>query len=222
VLSRLAEPCRVHPAASGLRAAVSGRRWRCSVQDARWPRLPRQSRWPTGCRRANNVGYRASCSGSGEEDYTAVGASIAVADTSGDGGPIRLAESLEKAIALAQGLPHVFIVSADDVGAPHVAPARQVMSAPNGHIAIADWFCPTTVANVQRNAHVAIVVWDAERDIGYQLVGQVEEMLDLDMIAGDLPEESETPLLPQIERELVVHVAAVLGFTYGPHSDVPE
>jgi hypothetical protein len=89
-------------------------------------------------------------------------------------------------------------------------------------VAVADWFCPITVVNVQQNAHVAVVVWDAGAGIGYQLLGQVEEMRELNLMGGYVPGEEDMPPLPQTERELLVHVNTILTFTHRPHADVPE
>jgi hypothetical protein len=34
--------------------------------------------------------------------------------------------------------------------------------------------------------------------------------------------EEDRPSLPQVERELLVHVDKILAFSQGPHSDVAE
>jgi hypothetical protein len=156
------------------------------------------------------------------KERDALGKTLYLRDAVEDIGASRHAEALNKAVALAQELPHVLIVSASDVGVPHLAPARQLTLAPGGRVTVTEWFCRTTVTNVQRNDHVAIVVWDSKADAGYQLVGRVEEMLDLDTIDGFVLGEGASTSLPQTARELVVHVTTVLRFTGGPHSDVPE
>ncbi len=131
-------------------------------------------------------------------------------------------EEFKKAVALAEKLRHVFVATADADGLPHVASAGKLASAPDGRVVLADWFCPGTVTNLQQNPCVAIVVWDAGEDVGYQLLGEVEEVKELGMLDGYVPGEEDKPPLPQVERELLVRVNKIIAFSHAPHSDVEE
>jgi predicted pyridoxine 5'-phosphate oxidase superfamily flavin-nucleotide-binding protein len=131
-------------------------------------------------------------------------------------------DTLERAVALAGNLRHVLVATADEDGLPHIASAGRLNAAPGGHVALAEWFCPGTLANLQQNRRISIVVWDAERDIGYQLLGEVEEVRELEMLDGYVPGEENRPPLPQVERELLVNVTKILAFSQAPHSDVAE
>ena len=133
-----------------------------------------------------------------------------------------MADGLEKAIELAGRLRHVFVATADDEGLPHVAAACRLTAAGEGRVAVEAWFCPGTVANVERNPRVALVVWDPSDDHGYQLVGSVEKMEALAVLDGYIPEAEGRAPLPQVERQLLVRVDTVLQFTHAPHSDVAE
>ena len=88
-------------------------------------------------------------------------------------------------------------------------------------MAVSEWFCPGTMANLEENRSVAVVVWDAEKDRGHQLVGRVAKVRERSVVDGYVPEPGETGP-PQVERELVIEVDQVLHFSQGPHSDEPE
>lgn len=131
-------------------------------------------------------------------------------------------EVLEQVKALAERVPYIYIATAGTNGRPHLASAAGFRIASGEHVLVSEWFCPRTVANLQHNLHVALVVWDPETDTGHQLVGVVEEMRELSMLDGYLPGEEATPSPPQVERELRVRVEQVLAFCHGPHSDAAE
>ena len=128
-------------------------------------------------------------------------------------------KTLNRAVALAQKLQHVFIATTDGKGLPHLAAAGKLALTPEGRVAVAAWFCPTTVANLQRNRRVALVVWEPKEDIGYQLLGETEKVEEIAMMDGYAPGiESKFPL-PQVERQLLVRVDKILDFKHAPHSD---
>jgi hypothetical protein len=131
-------------------------------------------------------------------------------------------EAIQKALELADKLQHVFVATADAKGLPHMATAGKLRLKSDGRVAVAAWFCPGTVINLQHNHRVALVVWDAIEDTGYQLVGEVQRMEELAFLDGYAPgTEGPTPS-PQVERQLIIRVDMVLGFSHAPHSDVVE
>lgn len=131
-------------------------------------------------------------------------------------------KAIHKAVELANKLQHVFVATADTSGLPHVAAAGEMALTPEGDVAVGAWFCPGTVENLQHNRHVALVVWDAGKDTGYQLLGEVKEVKELSFLDGYAPErESSTPS-PQVERQLIVRVNKTLAFSFAPHSDMEE
>ncbi len=66
------------------------------------------------------------------------------------------------------------------------------------------------------------MVWDSATDVGYQLIGALEEIKDLGVLDGYAPQvEGKTPV-PQIERQLLVHIDMVFEFKHAPHTDVEE
>ena len=128
-------------------------------------------------------------------------------------------EMIGRAVELAHRLGHVFVATAADDGTPHVAAAAQLEPASRGRVRVSAWFCPGTVTNLQENRRISLVVWDRERDDGYQLVGSVEEMTDVALMDGYTP-HTETAPMPQVERQLLVRVEETLMFTHAPHSDL--
>ena len=87
---------------------------------------------------------------------------------------------------------------------------------------MAGWLCPTTIASLQANPYIGVVVWDAVEDIGYQILGEVEEMKDLGILNRYVPEMEGKISVPQVERQLVVHVDEIFEFSQASHSDVEE
>lgn len=129
---------------------------------------------------------------------------------------------LEKVAELAEKVGHVFIATSDTDGWPHLAVARSLKLGENGRMDVREWFCPGTMENLQHNSHVSIVIWEAASDNGYQLLGEMEHMVDIGMINGYTPEmESKWPL-PQVESQLLIRVMRVTVFKRAPHSDIEE
>lgn len=131
-------------------------------------------------------------------------------------------EILKKAEQLVAKAGHLFVATVDAKGWPHVAAAGRLALTPEKHVVVTEWFCPGTVANLQANPRLSLVVWDSATDVGYQLIGELEEIKDLGVLDGYAPQvEGKTPV-PQIERQLLVHINRVFEFKRAPHTDVEE
>jgi len=128
---------------------------------------------------------------------------------------------LEEAAALGAVVGHVFVATATAEGVPHLGAAGNLAYVGDDRIAITEWFCPGTMANLEENTSIAVVVWDAQRDTGHQLIGHVERVRERSMVDG-YAADLEEPAVPQVERELIVRVDRVLLFSQAPHTDVPE
>jgi len=130
--------------------------------------------------------------------------------------------TLQKAIKLAQRTGSVFVATCSAGAMPHIASAGRIELANEASVAVTEWFCPGTVANLHANSCVAIVVWDAQADNGYQLLGRLEKIEDKGILDGYAPAiESKGPM-PQVQKRLVVRVERILEFKLGPHSDVED
>ena len=129
-------------------------------------------------------------------------------------------KNLDDAIGLMERVGHVFVATADAGGMPHVAAAAKLSKAADDQVAVSAWFCPGTVANLDNNRHISLVVWDPPTDRGFQILGAVESIAEAAMMNGYTPDsELKTPL-PQVERELLVQVDRVLAFSHAPHNDL--
>jgi uncharacterized protein len=132
------------------------------------------------------------------------------------------AEALSKAVALAKKANYVFLATADETGLPHVAAAGEISVVPiKEHVTVDAWFCPGTVANLQMNRHTAIVIWDSQRDKGFQLLGETEQVEEIAMMDGYAPGMENRPI-PQVKRRLLVRVDKIIGFRNAPHTDEEE
>ncbi len=130
-------------------------------------------------------------------------------------------EKLKKAVSLAKKMGYIFIATADGQNVAHIAAAGKVELSDKGCIAVTEWFCLQTVANLQENKYASVVVWDPVSDNGYQLLGQLEKIEDLSILDGYIPEEAKLHL-PQVERRLLIRVEKIFDFRRGPHSDTQD
>jgi hypothetical protein len=131
-------------------------------------------------------------------------------------------DSIQKAIALGSEMGHVIVATADRGGAPHVAASSRISMEDDGRIGISEWFCPGTLANLRVNSQIAIVVWDPEKDRGYQLLGRSEGIKDMAFMDGLATGAGTESPLPQVERKILVRVDRVIRFSHAPHSDLEE
>jgi hypothetical protein len=129
---------------------------------------------------------------------------------------------LAEAVNLAEKAGHVLIATADERGMPHVTAAARIALAGEETVAVTEWFCPGTVANLQKNRSVSIVVWEGKPDNGFQLLGRLEKVEDVGVLDGYAPGREDQHPMPQVEKQLLVKVEKILDFRLGPHSDVEE
>lgn len=133
-------------------------------------------------------------------------------------------ELLKEAVTLAERVGHALLATTDARGIPHIASAGALSRPMADHVALDAWFCPQTLENLQANPHTAVVVWEPAGDTGYQMIGEMVDLIELSVMDGFVPGTEEEPLPPppQVERRLVVRVDHVLTFTQAAHCDLPE
>lgn len=131
-------------------------------------------------------------------------------------------KNLEKAIDLAAQLGHVFVATADSAGMPHVAAAARIRQSEQGLVTVSAWFCPGTMANLEDNQHISLVIWDPAVDKGFQLLGEMVNVAEQAMMNGYSMEAEKNAPIPQVERKLIVRILKILAFSHAPHSDVEE
>ena len=129
---------------------------------------------------------------------------------------------VKKVVALGEKVRHILVATADSGGLPHVAAAGTINHVDGPKIEVSAWFCPGTLANLSVNRKLALVVWDPESDTGYQLLGQVEDMVEVSIMNGFEPETKTSAPMPQIERKFLIRVERVLTFSHAPHTDLEE
>ncbi len=92
--------------------------------------------------------------------------------------------ALRRAARLAEEVGHCFVATSNPAGWPHVVTAGRLGLTHAAHLTVTEWFCPGTMLNLQSNPRVAVVVWDATTDAGYQLLGELEGMRDTGILDG--------------------------------------
>ena len=114
--------------------------------------------------------------------------------------------SITQAVTLPDKLGHNFVATADAQGLPHVAAAAELSSIAEDKVAVSAWFCPGTLANLNYNRLVSLIVWDEAVDIGFQLLGRVDCIGEKSVRHGYSPETEHLAPLPQVEKILEVAV----------------
>lgn len=112
------------------------------------------------------------------------------------------------------------MASADADGCPHLALGSGIRVLDSAHLLFENWFCQTTLRNVERNRRVAVAVMAAESATGYQFIGNVVHGEDMALMDGCAPGRAPVSDLQALTR-LVVRVDEVLAYCSGIHSDLP-
>jgi len=72
---------------------------------------------------------------------------------------------------------------------------------------------------LQINKNIALVLWDGQTDMGFQLEGTVEDMQVFGMLDGYWPEAEAGSHLPQSFWRITVRVDKVMEFKHALHDD---
>jgi len=112
------------------------------------------------------------------------------------------------------------VASSDAAGHPHLALGSNLTTADGDHLVFENWFCQTTLRNVEENPLVAVAVLSEDSAIGYQFIGRVVHGFDVAMLDGYVP-GAEPPGEPQTLTRMVVKVEEILAFCAGIHTDRP-
>ena len=112
--------------------------------------------------------------------------------------------SINDALSIVSTTGHVIIATADRNGLPHVAVGYDFIAGdePNS-VNVSCRFCPGTLANIHKNDRLALVAWDAQEDVGLQLVGRVRQF---DQLSDQ-------------EQRMNVLIEQVADFTKASHTD---
>lgn len=128
-------------------------------------------------------------------------------------------EKLKEAVKLGQKLGQVYLATADSKGVPHISVVQNIDLDSRGYLDVVGWFCQHTYANLEVNHNVSVLIWDERKDYGFQCIGTMEKEEELNILDGIAPSEESHPV-PQIEREIHIHVDKILKFEKAPHIDV--
>lgn len=131
-----------------------------------------------------------------------------------------LRDEIEKASALSKAAGFVLVATSDESGIPHICAAVGFDIVSDECIAVTEWFCPGTVANVDKNRNISVVSWNRKTDDGYQMIGTVRKSLDIAILDGYSPRDGLAGNMPQVERRLVIDIDKVMAFKMRPHTDV--
>lgn len=119
-----------------------------------------------------------------------------------------------------EGIPLAVVATADIEGHPHLALGSDIMAVDEDHLAFENWFCHTTLRNVEQNPRVALAVMEPDTGTGYQFTGIVVHGHDAALLNGYAP-GVESQGEPQVLTRFVVRVEQVVSFCSGIHTDLP-
>ncbi|OGU00394.1 MAG: hypothetical protein A2X80_11375 [Geobacteraceae bacterium GWB2_52_12] len=117
-----------------------------------------------------------------------------------------------------EGIAFAMVASSDASGHPHLALGSGIKALDGQHLVIENWYCQTTVKNLDQNPSIAIAVMSKDSKIGYQFIGNVVSGYDIALLSGYAP-KVEPPGEPQSLTRIVVKVEEILAFCSGIHTD---
>jgi uncharacterized protein len=119
-----------------------------------------------------------------------------------------------------EGISLALVASADVSGNPHLALANCIKILDGQHLMLENWYCQTTMRNLDRNPRIAVAVMAQDSKTGYQFIGNVVHGYDVAMLGGYVP-KAEHPGELQALTRLVLRVEEILAFCSGVHTDRP-
>ncbi len=126
----------------------------------------------------------------------------------------------EQIRSMLKNTKNVFIATVNAVGQPHMAIGEQVTVSSDDLLIFENWFCPTTLQNINNNARVAVVTVLSDSGTGYQMLGSIVKSKNIAMIDG-YDADVALPESPQVLTRFMVKVESVLEFSGGIHTDIP-
>ena len=129
-------------------------------------------------------------------------------------------EPLERAVSMSQASGRIYMATADHGGLPHIAAAGPLtLLSDQKRVVFEAWSCPRTVANLGVNHWMALVVLPPGKDIGYELLGWLEESEDVLLMSGFDPQREAQRSIPQAKKRLIMRVDKIIGFQPAAHTD---
>jgi uncharacterized protein len=119
-----------------------------------------------------------------------------------------------------EGIPQAIVATADCSGNPHLALGRGIKVLNGYHLVLENWYCQTTLRNLDQNLQIAIVVMDRDSIIGFQLIGDVVHGYDIASLAGYVS-VAEEPGDPRFLTRIIVRVEKIQPFCSSMHTDSP-
>ena len=112
-----------------------------------------------------------------------------------------------------------FLATASKMGVPHIAPSNSPEKISERHITTQMWYCAGTLGNLEVNKHISVITWNPATDEGYQLQGEVTEIISGEIIDGYAPEIESIEQIPQVQWQLTILVKKITSFHQKPHTD---
>lgn len=129
-------------------------------------------------------------------------------------------ESLERAVSVSQASGRIYLATADQGGLPHFAAAGPLtLLSDQKRVVFEAWSCPRTAANLGVNHWMALVILPPGKDIGYQLLGWLEESEDVLLMDGFDSKLEAQRSIPQAKKRLTMRVDKIIGFRPAAHTD---
>ena len=116
----------------------------------------------------------------------------------------------------------VLVATSDPEQGAYVAAARRLETFGPDRLSVQAWWCDRTVANLDANPRLSLVVWDPQSGSGYQLLGECQGVENEAWLDGLAEGERGGAPLPQVERNLVVRVRAVFDIIAGVQRKAPD
>lgn len=127
-------------------------------------------------------------------------------------------KTLDQIVAMAEETGHVFLLTADGKGVPHLTTAGTIRHVQNDLVSVTEWLCPITVKNLSVNPNVSVAVWNIRNDEGFQLKGEFQGASEVGMVDGYVAEDDDSSV-PQVLRNIIIRITGIFSFAKLVHAD---
>ena len=130
-----------------------------------------------------------------------------------------LKSELKSLISSSKNDKQVFVVTANSQGIPGIVSAKQLIPVSGKELVLECCSSTETLVNLWENPLIMILVWNRNKDFGYQLEGRLLQMKDIPEMDDYSQKRDLNGLSPQIRKYLLVEIKKVIKIKKMSHTE---
>ena len=119
---------------------------------------------------------------------------------------------LAEAIDMAQRIGRVLMGAADAKALPHMTMTGPFTGAGDDRVRMRSWFRRAIVPHLQPSRWIVLIVWDTDRNEGFELIGRVEDIGQHGERPASRVGGGPGPAPVEVEVELLVRIEKISPF----------